>query len=77
MDIGYSRHFFQAKKSAGASPDYTTVYDAETQSCKLVTWEDYLKTNKVTGWENVELDLFHLVRIVAVSVTREVQRRLL
>jgi len=35
-----------AKKAAEATPEYTTVYDAETQSCKLVTWEEYLQTNK-------------------------------
>lgn len=41
-----------AKKSASAPVEYTTVYDAETQSCKLVTWEDYLKTNRAPPCSN-------------------------
>merc|ERR1712183_777754 len=41
-----------AKKSAIAPPEYTSVYDAETQSCKLVMWEDYLKTNKAPPCSN-------------------------
>merc|ERR1719309_1207304 len=35
----------QAKKSAPAMP-MTVVYDPETQGVKLVTWVEYLKTNK-------------------------------
>jgi len=41
-----------AKKAAAAPPEYTTVYDKETQSCKLVTWEEYLKTNKAPPCSN-------------------------
>jgi len=41
-----------AKKAAAAAPEYTTVYDAETQSCKLVTWEEYLRTNKAPPCSN-------------------------
>jgi len=41
-----------AKKSAAATPEYTSVYDAESQSCKLVTWEDYLKTNRAPPCSN-------------------------
>jgi len=41
-----------AKKAAAAAPEYTTVYDAETQSCKLVTWEEYLKTNRAPPCSN-------------------------
>merc|ERR1739838_1211021 len=25
---------------------YTTIYDAETESCKLVTWRDYIEHHK-------------------------------
>jgi len=41
-----------AKKAAAATPEYTSVYDAETQSCKLVTWEEYLKTNEAPPCSN-------------------------
>jgi hypothetical protein len=27
-------------------PEMTTVYDPETQSAKLILWEEYLRTNK-------------------------------
>jgi len=41
-----------AKKAATAPPEYTSVYDAETQSCKLVTWDEYLITNKAPPCSN-------------------------
>jgi len=41
-----------AKKGVVAPPEYTTVYDAETQECKLITWEEYLKNNKAPPCSN-------------------------
>merc|ERR1712168_523880 len=44
--------FPPAKKGVAAPPEYTTVYDAETQECKLITWEEYLKNNKAPPCSN-------------------------
>jgi len=48
----YKKFVSPAKKAAAAPPEYTTVYDAETQSCKLVTWDEYLITNKAPPCSN-------------------------
>jgi hypothetical protein len=45
---GYRPHHVHRLKQFAppAKKEYTTVYDAETESCKLVTWEEYLIISK-------------------------------
>jgi len=39
-------------KPAVVAPELTAVYDAETQSVKCITWEEYLKNNKAPPCSN-------------------------